>query len=104
MTEAPFPWWGGKRWLAPRIVALMPPHDTYVEVFGGSGAVLFHKSPAGLEVYNDVNGSLVNFFRVLRDSPQELQRALELTPYARDELEACRADEGGDVERARRFY
>ncbi len=105
MTEAPFPWWGGKRWLAPKIVELMPPHDTYVEVFGGSGAVLFYKTPAELEVYNDINGSLVNFMRVLRERPEDLQQALTLTPYARDELEACRSDDGADdLERARRFY
>lgn len=104
MTEAPFPWWGGKRWLAPKIVSLMPPHDTYVEVFGGSGAVLFHKTPAELEVYNDVNNALVNFMKTLRERPDELARVLTLTPYAREELERCRVDDGDELERARRFY
>jgi DNA adenine methylase len=106
-TRAPLAWYGGKSRLASRIVDLLPPHRTYVEPFGGAAAVLFGKRPATLEVYNDVDSGLVTFFRVLRDRPDELARALRLTPYSREEFTDCvRTWEQveDDVERARRWY
>lgn len=106
-TVAPFAWYGGKSRLAAQIVPLLPPHHTYVEPFGGAAAVLFSKPAATLEVYNDVDRGLVTFFRVLRDRPSELARALRLTPYSREEFALCaRTWEliDDDVERARRWY
>jgi len=106
-TVAPLAWYGGKSRLAARIADLLPPHRTYVEPFGGAAAVLFTKTPATLEVYNDVDSGLVTFFRVLRDRPDELARALRLTPYSREEFTDCvRTWEQveDDVERARRWY
>jgi DNA adenine methylase len=106
-TIAPFAWYGGKSRMASTIVGLLPPHRTYIEPFGGAAAVLCSKRPAVLDVYNDVNGGLVSFFRALREHPDELERALRLTPYSRAEFaEACRTWESieDDVERARRWY
>lgn len=86
----PFPYVGGKYRLAARIVEAMPEHEAYVEVFGGSDAVLFAKPPCKVEVLNDVDGDVVNFFRVLRDERQteRLVHLLRFTPYAREEFEA----------------
>lgn len=106
-VAAPFAWYGGKARLAPAIVSLLPWHHTYVEPFGGAGAVLVAKAPATLEVYNDVDRGLVTFFRVLRDRPAELERALRLTPYARHEFrDACATWETveDELECARRWY
>lgn len=106
-TVAPFAWYGGKSRMAARIVELLPPHRTYVEAFGGAAAVLCSKERAVLEVYNDVDAGLVTFFRVLRDRPDELERALRLTPYARDEFADCVQtweSTEDDLERARRWY
>lgn len=106
-ARAPFPWFGGKQKLADSIIATFPPHNTYVEVFAGGASVLLSKSPALLEVYNDVDDGLVNFFRMLRDRPEELVAMLELTPYARSEWESARAtwqNEDDELERARLFY
>jgi len=106
-TAAPFAWSGGKQRLAGRIVDLLPPHRTYVEAFGGAAAVLCAKRPVVLEVYNDVNAGLVTFFRVLRDRPAELERALRLTPYSRYEFADCVQTWESiedDLERARRWY
>jgi len=106
-SAAPIAWYGGKARLASRIAALLPRHDTYVEAFGGAAAVLFAKSRATLEVYNDVDSGLVTFFRALRDHPDELARLLRLTPYSREEFTHCRQTwqtTGEDVERARRWY
>lgn len=105
---SPFAWFGGKQRLATKIVALLPPHRIYVEVFGGGGAVIFHKPPAPhLDVYNDIDDGLVNFFRVLREQPEELVTQLRLTPYA---LEEFRFDQetwrkcADPVEKARRWF
>jgi DNA adenine methylase len=104
----PTSYYGGKARLAPWIASLLPPGRTYVEAFAGSAAVLFAKPPSPTEVLNDLDGAVVNFFRVLRDQPHQLARAVRLTPYARAEyqrLAPCYDDpDAGDVERARRWF
>jgi len=76
-------WIGGKSFIADWIVSFFPPHRVYVEVFGGGASVLFAKEPSDVEVYNDINGDLVNFFKVLRDRTDELKQYLDLTPMSR---------------------
>jgi DNA adenine methylase len=102
----PFPYYGAKGRLAGQIVDLMPRHRVYVEPFAGSAAVLFAKPSAPVEVVNDLDRNVTTFFRVLRDTPDELIRALRLTPYARDEFAAAdlAADGITELERARRFF
>jgi DNA adenine methylase len=106
-TILPFPWYGGKAshlgWLLPLIDGT--PHQTYVEPFGGSAAVLLNKAPSPVEVYNDLYEDVVNFFRVLRDNRDELIARLELTPYSRDEFAAaCSRPPESGVECARQFF
>lgn len=91
MTYAAFPWYGGKNRISKWILEQFPTHDsyqTYIEVFGGSGAVLLAKRPSPVEIYNDINTGVVNFFRVLRDpyKVKELKRLCSLTPYSREEF------------------
>jgi DNA adenine methylase len=104
----PTNYYGAKTRLAPWIASLLPPGRTYVEPFAGSAAVLFAKPPSPTEVLNDLDGAVVNFFRVLRERPGELARALRLTPYARAEHQQLAANyddpELGEVERARRWF
>jgi len=103
-------WYGGKHFLLKYILPLIPEHECYVEVFGGAAHVLFSKPPSPVEVYNDIDENLVNFFRVLRDpeKAKRLQELLRLTPYARKEFYFCRDHlndpDVDDVERARRFF
>lgn len=109
MTERikpPFPYYGAKGNLAPWIASLLPEHDAYVEPFAGSAAVLLAKAQVRSEVLNDLDGNVVNFYRVLRDHTDDLIESLALTPYARDEYRAVRDAEptGDPVERARRFF
>lgn len=68
----------------------LPPHQTYVEPFGGAASVLLCKPRAHAEVYNDRLGCIVNVFRVLRDPVQaaQLREQIALTPFARDEFDA----------------
>lgn len=105
--RAPFAYYGGKAGLSQRLIALMPPHRVYMEPFFGSGAVFFAKSPVAHEFINDLDGAVVNFFKILREQPEQLARVARLSPYARAEWEACREiDAPGltDLERARRFW
>lgn len=95
----------GAKWgLAQRIVALMPPHRTYLEPFFGTGAVFFNKAPSPIETINDLDGDVVNFFRVLRAEPERLVREIALTPYARDVFDDAHSNKGtDDFDRAYRF-
>jgi DNA adenine methylase len=88
----PLKWHGGKHYVAKRAVELMPPHLHYVEPFFGGGRVLLAKAPGGSELANDLDGRLVNFFRVVRDPgafPQFLRQVSSI-PLARAEWEAAR--------------
>jgi DNA adenine methylase len=92
-------WHGGKRPLASKIVALMPPHTRYVEPYCGSCAVLFAKSPEGVSEYiNDADGELMNFWRVIRrpGAFEQLQRMLEATPLSQWDFENA-SDESRDM-------
>lgn len=103
--KPPFAYYGGKAGMARRIVSLLPPHRVYLEPFLGSGAVLFAKRPSVHEIANDVDGNVVNFFRILRERPGDLEDVCRLTPYARDEFRAADLAEPADeLERARRFW
>lgn len=94
----------GSKWLlAPWIIRNMPPHRCYVEPFGGSAAVLMHKSPVMTEVYNDLNKEVFNVFKAIRDSPDQLSVLLKLTLYSREELLEAYTHSDDSVESARRF-
>lgn len=80
-------YYGGKWKLAPWIISHFPAHKNYVEPCGGAASVLLQKPRSPLETYNDLDGNVVNFFRVLRDRPDELIRKIRLTPWARAEYE-----------------
>ena len=94
---------GGKYKLATWIVGNMPSHRVYVEPFGGGASVLLRKPRAYAEVYNDKCGDMVNMMTVVRDHGAELQRRIELTPFARMEYEACKEPSSDPIERARRL-
>lgn len=102
--KPPFAYYGGKTTLAPEIASLLPAHKHYVEPFAGSLAVLLAKDPSRAETVNDLDGDLMNFWRVLRDQPKELERVAMLTPHSRDEYELSKALNGDNLERARRVW
>lgn len=96
---------GAKFRLAPWVLKHFPAHGTYVEPFGGAAGVLLQKPRSYAEVYNDLDGEMANFFRVLRDPGQRaaLTEALVLTPYSRDEFDAAWEPTDDAVEQARRL-
>lgn len=101
-------WAGGKGRQLADLLPLIPTTRIYVEAFGGGGSVLLNRPRSDIEVYNDLDGELVNLFRTLRDSElyPEFRRQVALMPYARSEFERClNVDGAGDVvSRAVRFY
>lgn len=96
--------WHGSKWrIAPWVIGHFPPHRVYVEPFGGGASVMLRKPRATSEIYNDLDRDLVRMFRVIREQPEQLALALELTPFARDEYQALYEPAAGDVEAVRRF-
>lgn len=95
---------GSKFRLAAWVMKFFPPHKVYVEPYGGAAGVLLQKSRSYSEVYNDLDGEIVNFFTVLRDPElrSTLIEKLELTPFARDEFERAWQKHSDPVEQARR--
>ncbi len=106
VTRSPVPYFGGKAWLAPRLAAVLPKHKHYVEVCGGSLAVLLAKKRSRQETVNDLDGHLMTFWRVLRDRPDELERVCSLTPHSRAERALAQeiSSELDDLEVARRVF
>lgn len=97
----------GSKWsLAQWIISFFPEgyeKIVYLEPFLGSGAVFFNKRPGTVETINDLNGDVVNLFRVLRDRPEDLKRVLDLTPYSREEYDLSFDPCEDPLEQARRF-
>jgi DNA adenine methylase len=75
-------WYGSKTKISEWIIRKFPRHNTYLEAFGGGGAVLLNKKPSQIEVFNDLEPKVVNFFKVLQSKPKELELTLFATPYA----------------------
>lgn len=93
---------GGKWLLAPWIISHFPAHRVYVEPYGGGASVLLRKTRSYGEVYNDLDGEIVNLFRVVRDHGQELQASLAMTPFAREEFKLAYEPTNDPIEQARR--
>lgn len=93
----------GSKWrIAEWIIEHFPEHKVYCEPFFGSGGVFFNKPPAYIETINDIDGNIVNLFRVCRNNPEKLSRIVDLTPFARDEFVDCYERSDDPIEQARR--
>lgn len=97
-------YYGGGWTRAPWIISHIPQHDNYLEPCFGAGSILLRKPPAMLETVNDLDGRVINFFRVLRQIPDELLLQINLTPWAEDEMRACVPVSTDPLEDARRFF
>ncbi|WP_079503881.1 DNA adenine methylase [Mycobacteroides abscessus] len=106
VTRSPVPYFGGKAWLAPRLASVLPPHKHYVEVCGGSLALLLAKKPSRQETINDLDNILMTFWRVLRDRPEDLERVCSLTPHSRAERSLAQeiSSDLDELEVARRVF
>jgi DNA adenine methylase len=103
--NTPFGYFGSKNKIALQLCSNLPPHNCWVEAFCGSAALTLRKKQAPIEVINDIDNEIINFFEQLRNNVEELCEKIELTPYAEQELINARVYTEGisDLERARRF-
>ena len=102
----PLSYIGGKRTLAKRVIALFPKHTTYVEAFAGGAQVFFHKEPSRVEVLNDLDGEIVNFFRIVKEHYEELLRYFRFCLVSRKWFDLLKAKDPAtltDVQRAARY-
>lgn len=108
MSNTPIiPWIGGKRRLAPAILPLFPDHGCYVEPFCGAAALYFMKQPSDVEVLNDINGELVNLYRVVKHHLEEFVRQFKWALTSRQIYEwhkITRPETLTDIQRAARFF
>jgi len=107
VLNAPICWVGGKSRLRKDIIRRLPDNTCYVEVFGGAGWVLFGKEPSKVEVYNDIDGDLVNFFRVVKTCHRAFVQAFDWILVSRrlfKEFAAKKPEELDEIERAVRMY
>lgn len=106
-AEPIVPWIGGKRRLADRIIPFFPQHRCYVEPFAGGAALLFNKMQSEVEVLNDVNGDLVNLYRVVQNHLEEFVRQFKWALSSREVfrwLQITPAETLTDIQRAARFF
>ncbi len=103
---------GGKQRLVKHLLPLIPTHEVYCEVFGGGAALLLNKPPSPTEVYNDIDGNLINLFEVVRDQPEDFAKHCHGLYYSRQLYEEWRKPILGRdgilpndrVERAARYF
>jgi len=105
LSQRPVLHYLGSKWsIAPWVIEHLPPHVTYVEPFGGGAAILLRKDPSPVEVYNDLDSSVVAFWRILRSRPHEFIALLQSTPWAREEYQLAWTPCEDEMEAARRFF
>jgi DNA adenine methylase len=85
--KTPISYYGGKQTMLRHILPLIPEHKVYTEAFAGGAALYFAKDPAEVEVINDINGNLVNFYRILKAEFPALKRRVDATLHSREEHE-----------------
>lgn len=108
MTSPIIPWMGGKRRLADKLIPLFPNHECYVEVFCGGAALYFMRPvPAATEVVNDINGELINLYRVVQHHLEEFVRQFKWAISSRQIFkwqQMAKPETLTDIQRAARFY
>lgn len=107
MTKPIIPWMGGKTRLSKNILPMFPVHQCYVEVFAGGAALFYKKEPSNVEVLNDINGELVNLYRIVQHHLEEFVRQFKWALSSRQvfEWEQLKTPETlTDIQRAARFY
>lgn len=107
--KTPITYYGGKQALLKYLLPLIPSHKIYCEPFFGGGALFFAKPKSEVEVINDLNGEVVNFFKVVKTKFSELQKEIQGSPHSRELFKRAKAiyefpDMFSDVQRAWAFW
>jgi len=107
MINSPIKWVGGKSKIRKRIVSSLAKHECYVDVFGGAGWIIFAKPPSSVEIYNDIDEELVNFFNVIKETPDAFIQSFDWELVSRSKykkLAALDVSKLNSIQRAHRFY
>jgi len=107
MTTPIIPWIGGKRRLAKQLLPMFPDHQCYVELFCGAAAMFFMKDPAKTEIVNDVNGDIVNLYRVIKYHLEEFYKEFKRSLISREMYQWAKItppETLTDIQKAARFY
>ena len=88
--KPPLTYFGGKQKLAKQILPLIPKHNLYCEPFFGGGAIFFLKSLSEIEVINDSNGDLINFYKVVKNNYKELEKEIKATLHSREHHQSAK--------------
>jgi phage FluMu protein Com len=107
LSKPIIPWIGGKRRLAKHIIPQFPEHECYVEPFSGAAAIYFLKQPVKCEVLNDINGELMNLYRVVKYHPDALVAEFRWSLVSRRQFDWYQnqpIEQLTDIQRAARFY
>jgi DNA adenine methylase len=104
-VNSPFSYFGSKNRISTKILSFFPPHYAWVEAFCGSASITFAKSPSKIEIINDIDDQIVNFFEQLRNNKEALLEAIEFTPYSLTEFRLSKSNQENltPLEKARRF-
>jgi DNA adenine methylase len=107
--KTPITYYGGKQKLAKVILSLIPEHICYVEPFFGGGAIFFAKEPSKAECINDINGFVINFYKVLKQNYNELKKMLDITLHSRQQYNEAKniydnSNEYNDIQKAWAFW
>lgn len=96
---------GSKQMIKKWILSFVPKHIVYVEPFFGSGTIFFDKEQAKIEVINDIDQDIFNYFKVIRDKPDEIIEQIMFTPFSIEEYRNSRieCESDSDIEKARKF-
>lgn len=88
--KTPLSYYGGKQTLASTILGMIPPHRLYCEPFLGGGAIFFAKEPVKVEVINDTNGEIINFYEVMQKDFAALEREVTISLHSRSQHRQAR--------------
>lgn len=107
--KSPIKWVGGKSKLVDKLIPLVPKHKCYVEVFGGAGWMLFAKEPSRVEILNDFDSNLMNFWSVVKNAPDQFLRSFQYTLVSRETFDEYKRrykqnDFEDNIEKAHVFY
>jgi DNA adenine methylase len=81
--KTPITYYGGKQKLATTIIKLIPVHKLYCEPFIGGAAIFFAKEPSSVEVINDVNSEMINFYKTVQNDFTSLEKHIRITLHSR---------------------
>lgn len=85
--RTPITYYGGKQQMLPHILPLIPKHTIYTESFAGGAAVFWAKEPAKIEVLNDLNGEIVNFYTILQTEFSKFKALVASTLHSREQYQ-----------------